>query len=470
MGLTTRVMRAGLFAVLLVVCGCHRGPADIDRGRLLAAPGHPQQWLTTGGDFGKTHYSRLDAIDAASVSRLGFAWAFETDTDRGLEATPIVVDGVMYTSGVAGRAYALDARTGKLIWRFEPRIDPRVHRGSCCDQVNRGVAVWRGRVYVAAFDGVLYALDAASGHVVWRADTIIDHSRGYSSTGAPEIAGGVVVIGNAGGEFDTRGYITAYDLQTGRQAWRFFTTPGDPRKPIEHPDLAIAARTWDPASRWDVGGGGNVWDGMTYDPRLNLLYVATGNGEVYARAQRSPRGGDNLFLSSILAIRPDTGRLAWYYQETPGDQWDYDSDAPILLTSVNIAGKPRDVLMHAPKNGFFYVLDRATGELLSAKPYVPVTWAKGVDPKTGRPIQNPDADYATGPKLVFPSPVGGHVWNPMAFSPRTGLVYLPAIEGGGVIYAKPDPERRAGRINIGAAILLPDTPRDVAALPGPVAA
>ncbi len=465
MGVTARMARVGFVAVLLLISACHKGPAAIDRGRLLAASKHPQQWLTTGGDFGKTHYSGLAAIDAASVSRLGYAWGFDTDTDRGLEATPIVVDGVMYTSGVAGRAYGLDARSGKLIWRFEPKVDPRVHRATCCDQVNRGVAVWRGRVYVAALDGVLYALDAATGKVAWRADTIVDHTRGYSSTGAPEIAGDVVVIGNAGGEFDTRGYITAYDLKTGRQAWRFFTAPGDPHGPRDHPDLAIAERTWDPASRWDIGGGGNVWDGMVYDPQLDLLYVATGNGEVYARAQRSPKGGDNLFLSSLLAIRPKTGRLAWYYQETPGDQWDYDSDAPILLTTLGIAGRQRQVLLHAPKNGFFYVLDRATGELLSARPYVPVTWARGVDAKTGRPAPNPDADYTTGAKLVFPSPVGGHVWNPMAFSPRTGLIYLPAIEGGAVMYAKPDPQRRAGRVNTGAAILLPDSPEQFAALP-----
>ena len=463
-------VRAGLLIPLLALGGCHGGPAAIDRGRLQAAAEHPDQWLTTGGDFGKTHYSGMTGINAVSVSRLGYAWGFDTNTDRGLEATPIVVDGVMYTSGVAGRVYALDARTGRLIWRFEPKIDPRVNRSTCCDQVNRGVAVWRGRVYVAALDGVLYALDAASGRVVWRVDTIIDHTRGYSSTGAPEIAGDVVVIGNAGGEFDARGYITAYDLASGRRVWRFFTVPGDPSKPLDHPDLALAARTWDAHSRWDLGGGGNVWDGMTYDPKLGLLYVATGNGESYGHSQRSPRGGDNLYVSSILAIRARSGRLAWFYQETPGDQWDYDSDAPIVLATIQIAGRPRQVLMHAPKNGFFYVFDRATGELLSAKPYVPVTWARGVDPRTGRPLANPDADYATGPKLVFPSPVGGHVWNPMAFSPQTGLVYLPAIEGGAVMYDPASPQRRAGLVNIGVNMLLPNSPADLASLPNAVRA
>ena len=462
--------RLVLALTLLLLAACERGPAAIDRARLLAAARHPQQWLTTGGDFGKTHYSGLDAIDAASVSRLGYAWGLDTDTTRGLEATPIVVDGVMYASGVAGRVYALDAASGKQLWRFEPQVDPRAYRATCCDQVNRGVAVWRGRVYVAALDGVLYALDAATGKVAWRADTIIDHTRGYSSTGAPEVAGDLVVIGNAGGEFDTRGYVTAYDLKTGRQAWRFFTVPGDPKKPIDHPDLAAAAKTWDPDSRWDVGGGGNVWDGMTYDPKLDLIYVGTGNGEVYSHARRSPKGGDNLYLSSVLAIRAKTGRLAWHYQETPRDQWDYDSDAPLVLTTLRIAGRSRDVLMHAPKNGLFYVLDRATGELLSAKPYVPVTWTRGVDPKTGRPIPNPDADYTDGAKLFFPSPVGGHVWNPMAFSPRTGLVYLPVIESGGVISNPANSGRRAGLINVGVTMALPDKPEDLAALPASVLA
>lgn len=250
-----------MLVTLVAVAGCHGGPPDIDRGRLLAANQHPEEWLTTGGDFGKSHYSGLSSINPSTVSRLGYAWDYQTGTERGLEATPIVVNGVMYTSGVAGRVYALNAATGKLLWRFEPKIDPRINRSLCCDQVNRGVAVWRGRVYVAALDGILYALDGANGSVAWSVDTIIDRTRGYSSTGAPEVAGKVIVIGNAGGEYDTRGYVTAYDLDTGRQIWRFFTVPDDPHKPIENPDLAIAAKTWDSNSRWDIGGGGNVWDG-----------------------------------------------------------------------------------------------------------------------------------------------------------------------------------------------------------------
>ncbi len=472
---TLAVLRAAacgavVLAAMFLAAGCRKDPGNIDRARLLDATRHPEQWLTTGGDFGKTHFSGLSSINASTVARLGFAWEFKTGTERGLEATPIVVDGVMYTSGVAGRVYALDAGSGKLLWQFEPKIDPRVHRSVCCDQVNRGVAVWRGRVYVAALDGILYALEAASGRILWSVDTITDRTRGYASSGAPEVAGNVVVIGNMGGEFDTRGYITAYDLDTGHQAWRFFTVPGDPRRPVENPELAMAAKTWDPNSRWDIGGGGNVWDGMTYDPELNLLYVATGNGVMYGHARRSPSGGDNLFLSSILAIRPDTGRLAWYYQETPGDQWDYDADAPLLLTTVTIDGRARKVLMHAPKNGFFYVLERATGKLLSAKPFVPVTWARGVDLNSGRPMKNPEADYATGPKLVYPSEAGAHSWNPMAFSPDTGWVYIPAIELGFVMYNTAGADRRPGLINIGADALEAESLDDPKSLPAEVQA
>jgi quinohemoprotein ethanol dehydrogenase len=434
-------------ALSIATCYGQARPGDIDRARLLAAKQHPDQWLTKGGGFGETYYSGLKAINISNVSRLGYAWGFDTGTVRGLEATPIVVDGVMYTSGVAGRVYALNAATGALRWRFEPKIDPRVYRSVCCDSVNRGVAVWQGRVYVAALDGVLYALDAASGKVLWSADTIIDRSRGYASTGAPQVADKVVVIGNSGGEYDTRGYLSAYDLRTGRLAWRFFTVPGSPDKPPESPALKMAARTWARNSRWDIGGGGNVWGNMTYDPRLNLLYAGTGNGAPFGHARRSPGGGDNLFIASLLAINPDTGRLVWYYQETPGDEWDYDSDAPILLTTLTIDGRPRKVLMHAPKNGFFYILDRATGRLLSAKPFVPVTWASGVDLQTGRPRKNPQADYDAKPAVFSPGEWGGHDWNAMAFDPETHFVYLPTTTGAAVLADSPDELRHRGLLN-----------------------
>ena len=432
-GLWLIALAAGLIACRQPALPVNSGPADVDEARLKAADQQPQQWLSDGRDTDKSFFSPLDQIDRQSAPRLGLAWEYDTGTTRGLEATPIVVDGVMYASGVAGRVYALDAATGRQLWTFTPQFDPQVVRGACCDEVNRGVAVWQGKVYVAALDGRLYALDARTGAVAWSVDTITDHTRAYTSTGAPQVAGDVVVIGNGGAEADVRGYVSAYDLKSGTLKWRFFTVPGPPGKPYEHPELAWAAKTWDRNSRWEFGGGGPVWAGMAYDAGLGLLYVGTGNAETYPRKTRSPGGGDNLFTCSILAIDARTGRLKWYYQEVPGDEWDFDADSPMVLADLKIDGTVRPVLMQAAKDGFFYVLDRRTGQLLAAHSFVPVNWAKGVDLKTGRPIPDPAADYTTGARLVKPSPAGAHNWHPMAFDPQTGLVYLSATDSGAVV-------------------------------------
>lgn len=412
----------------------------LDRERLLNADAEPDNWFTEGRDFGKSHFSTLDAINVDTIGELGFAWDYHTGTTRGLEATPIVIDGVLFTSGTTGRAYALDAVTGEEIWAFDPESDSQYNRWACCDEVNRGLAVWEGMVYVGSFDGRLFGLDAATGAVVWEVDTIIDHDRGYSSSGAPEVAGDVVVIGNAGADYDARGYVSAYDLKTGEFRWRFFTVPGDPANGYEHPELEeIAAPTWDPDSRWDVGGGGTVWNAMVYDPELNLLYVGTGNSALFNWHERSPEGGDNLFLCSILAINPDTGRLVWYYQQVPRESWDYTATQPMILADLELDGEVRKVLMQAPKAGFYYILDRATGELLSADPYVPVNWASHVDLTTGRPAMNLEQiDYTNEPIFIEPSGMGGHAWNPMAFNPDNGLVYIPAIEGGAITWDPTD--------------------------------
>jgi quinohemoprotein ethanol dehydrogenase len=448
------------------LAGCQRQQAavpegKVDAARLAAVAAEPGQWLTTGRDAGKTHYSPLDAINRDNVARVGFAWEYRTGTNRGMQATPIVVDGVMYTSGVAGRAYALDAATGALIWQFEPELNLRNARASCCDLVNRGVAVWNGKVYVAAFEGILYALDARKGSIVWQVDTIVEHTRAYSITGAPQVAGKVVVIGNGGAEYDSRGYVSAYDLETGELKWRFYTVPGDPSKPVEHPALEMAAKTWDPKRDFRFGGGGNAWDGFAYDAERNLVYFGTANGAPWTPTQRSPAGGDNLFLNSIVALHADTGEYAWHYQQVPGEMWDYDATPHLMLATLQLDGQARDVLMQASKNGFFYVLDRADGKLLAADKFVDANWATGVDLATGRPVINPDADYTKGkPVIVFPSGKGAHNYNPMSLSARTGLVYIPAVHSGAVLAPSPPreymPLRSAGGYQV-AFITLPFT-------------
>ncbi len=423
-----RSNRVSVLALVLLAVACGEGEPSragwVDLERLTNADAEPGNWFTLGRTLGETHFSTLEQIHDENVGELGFAWEYRTNTERGLEATPIIVDGILYTTGNWGVVYAIDAATGEERWKFDPRVPGSWARKACCDIVNRGLAVWKGRIYVGSLDGRLISLDAGTGDVVWEADTLIDRNRDYTITSAPRIAKDKVVMGNSGAEYGVRGYITAYDIETGDQAWRFYTVPGDPSKPFEHPELEMAAETWDPNSRWDVGGGGTVWDSMVYDPELNLLFVGTGNGGPWNWTTRSPSGGDNLFLASILAINPDTGRLQWYYQTTPGENWDYTAVQPMILADLEIEGRVRKVLMQAPKNGFFYVIDRESGELLSAEKFATVTWASHVDMETGRPVLTEQADYDEAPKLIYPGPGGGHNWQPMAYNPTTGLVYF----------------------------------------------
>lgn len=423
---------------VLAITGCERGqreatrsiPGRVDAARLANADAEPQWWMANGRDWRGTYYSPLDRIDASNVTRLGFAWQYVLGTRRGLQATPVVVDGTMYFTGNWGRVYALDAASGRQLWTFMPEVDGQYGRYACCDVVSRGLAVWHGRVYAVATDGWLYALDARDGTVVWRADTFAERGQGkhYTATGAPQIAGRVIVVGNGGADFGVRGYVTAFDVDSGALRWRFFTVPGDPRLGFEHPELEMAAKTWDPNSRWDLGGGGTAWDAMAYDPELDLLYVGTGNGSPYKWRERSPAGGDNLFLASVLAIDPKSGRLAWHFQQVPGENWDYTSTQKMILADLTIDGVPRRTLLHAPKNGFFYVFDRKTGELISADPYTSVNWTTGIDPRTGRPTFDPKSSYDGAQALVAPGMAGGHNWQPMSLSPRTGLVYIPVID------------------------------------------
>ena len=399
----------------------------------LAGCDQNTDWPLYGRTFGEERYSPLDQINTETVSRLGVAWTFDEfvvrgRTHRGVQATPLVIDGVIYFTGPWSVVYAHDAKTGKQLWVHDPDVDGQAARFACCDAVNRGVAYRNSKIYVGTLDGFLVALDAKTGREVWKADTITDSTRSYTITGAPRVAGDNIVIGNGGAELGVRGYASAFNAETGTLSWRFFTVPG--AGPDENETITAARQTWSSTTRWELGGGGTVWDSMTYDPKLNLIYIGVGNGGPWPAWARNTDGTmpDNLYLSSIVAVDATSGKMRWHYQTTPGDSWDYTATQNMILTELVFNGRKRDVLMQAPKNGFFYVLDRATGELLSAEKYTAVSWAERVDLATGRPIISDSAVYKDGPKIVWPSTAGGHNWQPMAYSPDTGLVYIPTLE------------------------------------------
>lgn len=439
--------------------------APVDDEALLDAD--PTEWLSYGRDYAETHYSPLDGIDADNVHRLGLAWSSEIRGTAGrLEATPLVSDGVMYASGTWSVLFALDARTGEEIWRWDPAIVRGGRRNGgpsvCCGPVNRGVALYRGRVYAGLLDGRLVALDAETGDVVWVRQTT---PRGgeYSITQAPRIVKGNVVIGNSGAEYGVRGYVSAYDAESGELQWRFHTVPGDPANGFESEVMAWAAGTW-AGEWWKLGGGGTVWDGMAYDPEADILYVGTGNGAPWSREHRSAGQGDNLFLASILALDPDDGDLYWHYQTVPGDDWDYTATQNIVLAELTVDGEERPVLMQAPKNGFFYVLDRLTGELISAEPFTHVTWAERIDMETGRPVETPEARYDERGAWLAPGPGGAHNWRPMSWNPDTGLVYIPGRNDHHFYRRNPYFSPVPGRFNTG---LGGDRPREVEEPPAP---
>ena len=388
-----------------------------------------QEWRHHGGNPAETYYSTLDQIDAANVAGLEVAWSWEIPkAGARIEATPLIADGVLYATGPFSIVFALDAATGAEIWRWDPGI-PTEDRGgprTCCGDVNRGAALHGDKVISGLLDGRLVALNRADGSLAWSTQTTPPGSD-YSVTGAPRVMGDIVVIGNAGAEYGVRGYVTAFDADTGEQLWRTYTVPGNPALGFESDAMRAAAETWT-GEWWIVGGGGTVWDGMAADPEAGLLYIGTGNGSPWSRDNRSPGGGDNLYLSSILALDPTDGALRWHYQTTPGDDWDYTATQPLMLLDLTIDGRAREVIVQAPKNGFFYVIDRHTGELISAEAFADdLTWATHVDPETGRPVETPGARYGkTGALWLSPSPGGAHNWHPMSWNPETGLVYLPA--------------------------------------------
>ena len=399
---------------------------QVNKERLLNANEDSRNWLSHGRTYDEQRYSPLQEINDGNVNNLGLAWYFDIPTHRGIEATSIVVDGRMYVTGSWSIVYAIDASNGNEIWRYDPEVPKEWAKYACCDVVNRGVAAWENNIYFGTLDGYLISLDAETGKVLWRIDTI-DRKPPYTITGAPRIIDGLVIIGNGGADYGVRGYVSAYDARNGELRWRFYTVPGNPKDGFENSSMEKAAQTWN-GEWWKIGGGGTVWDSMAYDPILDLLYIGVGNGSPWNQKIRSPNGGDNLFLSSIVALRPKTGEYVWHYQTTPGETWDFTATQHMILADISIKGEVRKVIMQAPKNGFFYILDRKNGELISAEPYVNVNWASHINRENGRPVELPNARYEDGPFLIFPGPLGAHNWHPMAFNPTNKLIYLPSQE------------------------------------------
>ncbi|MFT6367423.1 MAG: PQQ-dependent dehydrogenase (methanol/ethanol family), partial [Bacteroidia bacterium] len=341
-----------LVLAAVLISACQEKPAEapvaaqaaaVNGARLIAADEEPGSWMSYGRTYSEQRYSPLQQVTDKNVDELGLAWSFDLETQRGIEATSIVVDGVMYMTSAWSIVHALDARSGKVLWSFDPKVPKQVTRHACCDAVNRGVAVWEGQVFVGALDGRLIALDAASGLVKWEVTTV-EAGLPFTITGAPRVIDGKVLIGNGGAEYGVRGYISAYDANSGEIVWRFHTVPGNPELGFENEAMEMAAKTWN-GKWWELGGGGGtVWDAMAYDPELDLLYFGVGNGTPWNREIRSPGGGDNLFLSSIVAVRPDTGEYVWHYQTTPGETWDYTATQHIILADMELDGKLRKVL------------------------------------------------------------------------------------------------------------------------------
>jgi quinohemoprotein ethanol dehydrogenase len=446
---------------------------QVDAERLAHADREPDQWFTPGRDAQGTYYSPLDSINDQNVARLGFAWHYQLGTRRGLQGTPVVVDGVMYAPGNWGRVYAVDAASGRELWVYDPQVDGQYGRWACCDVVSRGLAVWKSRVYVVSIDGYLHAIEASTGKRIWKVDTLPERGPKafhYTVTGAPLLAGDEIVIGNSGSDYKgARGSISAYDLTSGAFKWRFYTVPRDPHLgPQDQAHLVAAASTWPEDYDWSFGAGGAAWDGLAYEAELGLVYLGTGNASPYHGQDKPWAKKDELYISSIIAVSASTGRMRWYFQEIPGEGWDYDTANKLILADVPVNGVVRKTVMQASKNGFLYLLDRATGEFLAGKPFAYVNWTKGLDPKTHRPIPEPAADWTRKPALLFPGTIGAHNWQPMSFNPKTGLVYIPVNDAPMIFIDTTN--RRAGLIegNFDLNFIFPEDydPKDLESLYG----
>ena len=405
------------------------GPETVDDQRIIRSQQiEPGNWLTHGLTYKEQRFSLLTQINKSNLDELGLAWTKQIgDFNMRMQGTPIVVNGVMYVTNGWSVVYALDAANGTELWRYDPMVDRSYVKLACCGPAhNRGVAIYKGQVFVATFDGRLLALNAKDGSLSWEVDTYHTSALGrFNITGAPRVAADKVFIGNGSSEAGRRrGYVTAYDAATGEMAWRFYLVPGDPSQPFEHPEMELAAKTWG-GEWWKMGGGGTAWNSLVYDEELNSLYIGVGNGAPWPRQIRSPGGGDDLFLTAIISVDVESARMNWFYQTVPGDNWDYSSAMDITLSTIEVDGQQRKVLLQAPKNGFFYVIDRETGELLRAHPYTEaINWATHIDMETGRPVENPNAVFETNPQWMLPANAGAHNWEPQSWDEDAGLMYF----------------------------------------------
>jgi quinohemoprotein ethanol dehydrogenase len=422
------------------------------RAAEIQAAGTAENWVHHGGGVDESGYSRLQQINTANVGKLGLSSYLNLDGEVTLEATPLAVDATVYFTGSSGTIYAADAVTGRLFWKHDPEIwkyspvKQRYNFGS-----NRGVGYADGRIFSGVLDGRLIALDAVTGQLLWSVDTVPPDDY-HTVNGAPLVFRGKVLIGNGGADANMRGYVTAYDQETGQQLWRFYTTPGSPAEYKGDPAMERAAATWGKSEYWKTGTGGTVWNGLTYDPELNSIYIGTGNASPYDPRVRDPGGGDNLYTCSIVALDADTGKYLWHYQYNPREAWDYKATANMIYTTLTLDGEPRRVVMQAPTNGFFYVIDRETGKLISAEKTGKATWAKRIDLGTGRPIEEPNIRYETGETIMYPGALGTHNWQDMSFNPKTGLVYIPYMQLGMRYSVKVGP----ADLSIGAISLSPN--------------
>jgi quinohemoprotein ethanol dehydrogenase len=457
---TTFALAGLLVTIWIAPQSSAQQPKKVDDAALRNAGKTGEEWLVNGLNPGETRYSPLKQIDTTNVGRLGLAWSYEVGPGGGTqEATPLVSNGVMYSVTNWSIVFALDARTGKEKWRWDPEVNhTTVAPKICCGIVNRGLGLYEGKVFVPVIDGRLVALDIETGKPVWESRVAYSQDS-YTLTMAPRVVRGRVLIGVSGAEYPVRGFIAAYDASTGKEAWKFYTVPGDFSKPPENEVMRRATATWDTKAT-KAGGGGTVWDSISYDPDADLVYFGTGNAGPWPSDLRNARGKDNLYVCSIIALKADTGEYKWHFQLVPGDSWDYDAVQQLILADITIKGQPRKVIMQASKNGFFYVVDRLTGKFISGQPYVKVSWAKGLDEATGRPIVNDDAYYSkASAAVVQPGPNGGHNWSPMSFNPATGLVYVPATSGATFSYATdPDFELKPGQLNLGIVFSSPNPP------------